>query len=122
MIQWLKRRRAVATYFWRLSQELSQRFGRKNYYSVEEVSRAAREKNFDVAFLVYAHGMFCSRGNFDDYYASSDVAYSYDAVRQVVARRFFSSAPGFDALNILIRAGSPMEREYAFDQSATTDN
>jgi hypothetical protein len=121
MIRWFKRHRAVGSYFWRLSQELSHRFGRKNYYSVAEVSRAAQEKNFNMAFIAYAHAMFCSRGDFDAYYGSLRLACTYDGLREVVARRFFSGAMGFDALNILIRAGSPMEREYAFDQSAPTD-
>jgi hypothetical protein len=121
MMRLFKRYRAVGKYFWRLSQELERRFGKKNYYSIAEVSRSAQQGNFGMTYIAYAHGMFCSRGDFAEHYASLGLACDYDGVRQVVGRRFFSGALGFDAMNILIRAGPPMSREYAFEQSAPSD-
>jgi hypothetical protein len=119
MIRRFKRHRAVGSYFWRLSQELARRFDRKNHYSIAEVSRAAQ--NFDTAFIAYAHAMFSSRGDFDEYYTSLGLACNYDELREIVARRFFSGALGFDALSIVIRAEPPMDREYAFDESIPAD-
>ncbi len=118
MFRSLKRRRALGRYFWRLSQELWRRFGKKNAYAIDEVSRVAQEGNFDMAFIAYAHAMFCSREDFDAHYGPLRLACTYDGMRESVARRFFSGATGFDALNILIRAGPPLDREYAFTQNA----
>ncbi len=121
MIRQLKRRFAIGSYFWRLSQELARRFGRKSHYSVESVSKTAEGGGFDMAFIAYAHAMFCRRSDFDDYYGPLQVACTYDGLRRPVARRFFGGATGFDATNILLRADSPKEREYDFTDSAPAD-
>jgi hypothetical protein len=121
MIRRFKRYRAVGAYFWRLSGELSRRFGRKHYYNMAEVSKAAHDGNFDVGFIAYAHAMFCSRCDFDAHYTRHHVDCSYDGLREVVARRFFDGATGFDAWNILLRADTPKDREYAFSQNAPID-
>ena len=121
MIRHLKRRSAIGSYFWRLSQAVSRRFGKKNHYSIAEVSKAAEGGSFDIAFIAYAHAMFCSRDDFDAYYGPLQVACTYDGLRRTIARRFFGGATGFDAANILLRADSPMEREYDFTDSAPAD-
>ena len=121
MIRWFKRRAAIASYFWRLSQALARRFGRKSHYSVEEVLKTAAGDGFDTAYIAYAHAMFCRRGDFDSYYGPLRVACTYDGLRRIVGRRFFGGATGFDAANILLRADSPKDREYGFSQSAEID-
>jgi hypothetical protein len=121
MIRHIKRHFAIGKYFWRLSQVLARRFGRKNYYDVTEVSKVAADEGFDMAFIAYAHAMFCRRDDFDAYYQPLRVACTYDGLRRPVAHRFFGGAMGFDAMNILIRAGSPFEREYDFTQNAPVD-
>src|SRR6266536_4845379 len=63
--RWGARRTAIEDYFWNLSQELSRHFGAKKYYSVEEVSRIAGQGGYKLAYLAYAHAMFCSRTDFD---------------------------------------------------------
>jgi hypothetical protein len=115
----LRRRSAVHSYFWLLSQELCRRFGKKDCYGIEEVTTAAREGRFEMAFLAYAHGMFCGRAEFDAHYGPMRVACTYDGVRQVVARRFFDGATGFDAMTILHRATPPRQEEYNFTQNDT---
>lgn len=74
-----------------------------------------------MSFISYAHAMFCSRGDFDAYYGPLRVACTYDGLRRSIGRRFFRGATGFDAANILLRAGSPMEREYGFTDNAPAD-
>jgi hypothetical protein len=112
MIHLLKRRRAVHSYFWGLSQELSHRFGKKNCYSIAEVTTAAQHGTYDMAFIAYAHGMYCSRTDFDAHYGPMHVACTYDGLREVIGRRFFAGATGFDAMNVLLRATPPRENEY----------
>ena len=85
--------------------------------SIEEVCKAA-EAGFDTAFIAYAHAMFCTREDFDFHYGPLRVRCTYDGLRRSIARRFFDGATGFDAMNILLRADSPKEREYDFSQSA----
>jgi len=118
MFRLLKRRFAINSYFWRLSQALPRRFDRKNYYSIAEVSRTAEDGHFNMAFIAYAHAMFCRREDFDAHYLPLGVSCSYDSLRETIARRFFDGATGFDAMNILIRAETPMTREYTFSQGS----
>jgi hypothetical protein len=121
MIRHLKRRFAIGNYFWRLSQALSRRFGKKSHYSIEEVSKTAEGGKFDMTFIAYAHAMFCRRDHFDKYYGPLQVACTYDDLRQRIARRFFDGATGFDAMTILLRTETPKDREYNFSQSAEAD-
>lgn len=67
-----------------------------------------------MAFIAYAHAMFCCCSDFESHYTPSRLACTYDGLREAVARRFFAGAAGFDALNILGRADAPLSREYGF--------
>jgi len=114
MFRSLKRRRAVGSYFWRLSPALCRRFGKKNAYTVAEVSRVAQDGSFDMAFIAYAHAMFCSREEFDLHYGPLCLACTYDGLREAVARRFFSGATGFDALNNSDSCRTPFGQRVCF--------
>jgi hypothetical protein len=114
--RWGKRRTAIDDYVWSLSQELSQRLGMKNHYSVDEVSRIVRESRYRIAYLAYAHAMFCSRSAFDAYYGPLHVACTYDGLRDVIARRYLHGARGFDAADIVRLATPPKERECSFSE------
>lgn len=116
--RWGARRSAIDDYIWSLSQELSQHFGTKQYYSVEEVSRIAGESGCKMAYLAYAHAMFCSRADFDAYYGPLRVACTYDGLRDVIARRYFDGARGFDAAGVVRFATPPRDEEYDFHQGS----
>jgi len=110
--RWGARRTAIDDYVWGLSQELSRHFGTKKYYSVEEVGRIAGESGYRIAYIAYAHAMFCSRGDFDAYYGPLRVACTYDGLRDVIARRYFDGAQGYDATTVVRLATPPREEEY----------
>jgi hypothetical protein len=112
MIRLLRRRLAIRSYFWRLSQELARRFGKKPYYTVAEVSKTAQDGGFRMPFIAYAHAMFCSRPDFDAQYGPLHVACTYDSLRAVVGRRYFGGAQGFDAATIIRLAKPPWDEEY----------
>ena len=114
--RWGARRSAIDDYVWDLSQELCRHFGTKRYYSVEEVSRVASESGYKMAYIAYGHAMFCSRCDFDDYYGPLHVAYTYDGLRNIISRRYFGGAFGFDAATVVRRARPPREEEYDFQQ------
>ncbi len=114
--RWGARRAAIDDYVWGLSQELSRHFGKKKYYSVEEVSRIAAEAGYKPAYMAYAHAMFCSRADFDAYYGPLRVACTYDGLRSVISRRYFGGAWGFDAATVVRLARPPREEEYDFNQ------
>jgi hypothetical protein len=86
---------------WKLSQELLRRFGKKQYYSVDEVTQACRRASLRTAFLAYAHAIFCSRSDFDAHYGPLRVACTYDGLRIVVRRRYFGELRDFDAADIV---------------------
>jgi hypothetical protein len=110
--RWGARRSAIEDYVWSLSQELSRHFGTKKYYSVEEVNRIAGGSGCRMAYIAYAHAMFCSRSDFDAYYGPLRVACTYDGLRDVIARRYFDGARGFDAATVVRLATPPREEEY----------
>lgn len=112
MFRLLKQRLAIRRYFRFLSLELARRFGRKKHYLIEEVSTAAERGGFSMAFIAYAHAMFSRRQDFDDYYGPLNIACTYDGLRLAISRCYFRGATGFDALNILVRAMPPNQREY----------
>jgi hypothetical protein len=114
--RWGARRSAIEDYVWSLSQELSRHFGTKKYYSVEEVSRVASESGYNTAYMAYAHAMFCSRSDFDDYYGPLRVACTYEGLRDTIARCYFDGASGFDAATIVRLARPPREEECDFHQ------
>ena len=114
--RWGARGSAIDDYVWGLSQELFRRFGGKRYYGVEEVSRVARESGYEMAYIAYAHAMFCSRSDFDACYGPAGMACTYDGLRKMISRRYFGGAFGFDAGTVVRRARPPREEEYDFCQ------
>src|SRR6185437_5136410 len=113
---WGARRSAIDDYIWNLSQELLRHFGRKRYYDIEDVSQIARGSDFDMAYIAYAHAMFCSRADFNAYYGPLRVRCTYDGLRKVIGCRYFNGAYGFDAGSVVRFATPPNEEEYSFHE------
>lgn len=101
MLRFIKRRLAIRSYVWKLSQELSRRFDKKHCYTIEEVTKSAQGAGLRMAFLSYAHAIFCSREEFDAYYAPLQLRCTYDGLRVVVSRRYLSGVRDFDAADII---------------------
>jgi hypothetical protein len=108
------RRSAIDDYVWKLSQKLAWNFGTKTYYDIEQVTRVARGLGCDMAYIAYAHAMFCSRADFDDYYGPLRVRCTYDGLRAIIGRRYFVGAYGFNAASIVRLATPPEEWSYNF--------
>src|ERR1017187_10284733 len=116
--RWGGQRAAIEDYYWGLSQELSQHFGLKQFYRLDEVSRIADESGCAKAYMAFAHAMFCSRPDFDAYYEPLHVACTYDGLRRVISRRYFDGALGFDAATIVRLTTPPKAEEYNFTENA----
>lgn len=101
MVRLIKRRLAIRSYVFKLSQILPRRFGKKNFYSIEEVSKSASGANLQMAFIAYAHAIFCNRSDFEEYYKSLKVRCNYDDLRATVSRRYFGGVRDFDAARVI---------------------
>jgi hypothetical protein len=101
MIRHLKRYLAIRSYVRRLSQDLLRRFGKRKFYSVEQVSQAALRGKFSTAFIAYAHATFCNQTDFDAHYEPLRVAGSYLGLRRLVGRRYLSGRLDFDAVTVI---------------------
>lgn len=101
MIRFIKRRFAIRSYVWKLSQELLRRFGKKKFYTVEEVTQAVERSHLSTAFIAYAHATFCTRPNFDSHYSALRVACTYEGLRAIVSRRYFRGVVDFDAAQVI---------------------
>lgn len=101
MIRLIKRRLAIRSYVWKLSQELLRRFGKKKFYTVEEVTQTVERAQLSSTFIAYAHATFCARPDFDSHYLALRVACTYDGLRAVVSRRYFGGVADFDAAQVI---------------------
>jgi hypothetical protein len=109
---------AIGQYVWTLPQHLSRRFGKKNCYTVQEVSRAALGADLDSKFIAYAHAIFCSRKDFDECYPPRRPRFDYTELRRVVSRRYLGGALDFDALTLIRMAKEPNSEENQFCEGA----
>ena len=117
MIRFVKRYLAIRSYVWRLSQELLRRFGPKRFYSIEEVTKAAQGAGFKMAFIAYAHAIFCNRSDFEEHYGPLHIVCTYDGLRAVVSRSYFGGARDFDAATIVRVTKQPHHEENNFSDS-----
>ena len=103
MIRHLKRYFAVRSYMKRLSQQLVRRFGKRSFYSVDQVTQAAQRGKFSTAFIAYAHAAFCNQKDFEVYYQPAGSACTYQRLRTVIGRRYLHGQLDFDAATIISR-------------------
>lgn len=101
MFRLIKRRFAISSYVRQLPQVLLRRFGKKRFYSVEEVSKSAQGAALPMAFIAYAHAIFCDRESFEAHYQPLAVRCNYDELRATVSRRYFGGVRDFDAAQII---------------------
>ena len=84
----------------RLGKDLRRRFGLKPFYTIDHVTKAV-ERGYKKDFVAYAHAIFCSREDFDAYYAPLGVKCTYDGLREIVGTRYFSGRMDFDAEKVI---------------------
>ncbi len=87
----------------RLSQDLARRFGKRAFYSSDEVTKAAERGGYTTVFIAYAHAAFCSREVFDEHYGPLGVKCTYDGLRKEIAKRYFSNQTHFDAEMVFLK-------------------
>jgi hypothetical protein len=119
MFRLIKRRMAIRSYVFKLSQELLRRFKKKNFYSIEEVTKAGVGASLQMAFIAYAHAIFCSRADFEEYYKQLGVRCTYDDLRATVSRRYFGGVRDFDAARVI--AATRRTNEGDFHESGIGD-
>lgn len=114
MLRLLKRRRAIKQFIWNLPFALNRRFGEKSFYSPGEVSRTSDALGFDKAFVAYAHALFCSRKDFEEYYSPLKVRCTYESLRKIISKKYFNGSTSFDAASVY-RYAKDYTAEYASD-------
>ena len=100
MIRQIKQYLAIRSYVRRLSLELVRRFGKKPFYSIEQVTQAAERGGYSAAFIAYAHAAFCSETAFNDHYKLKGISCSYSELRRTISRRYLRGQIEFDANTI----------------------
>jgi hypothetical protein len=61
--------------------DLLKNYGRKQYYSVQEVKQSNLRQKIDVDFACWSHAMFNSHTDFDNYHALIGEACDYVAMK-----------------------------------------
>jgi hypothetical protein len=103
MIQYIKRYFAVRSYVKRLSHNLVRRFGKKSFYSIEQVAQAVQRGKFSTDFIAYAHAAFCKEADFDAHYQQTVAPGTYWKLRRTIGRRYLYGQLDFDATAIVRR-------------------
>jgi hypothetical protein len=101
MFDRVKRHSAIKSYFMKLSLELFSRFGKKHYYTVDEVSHTAEAAGFKTEHLAYALALFCARKDFRRHHKRTPFRDRYEALRDEVSVQYFGGVRDFDAANII---------------------
>lgn len=96
MFRFLKRRRAIKAYVFKLSLELFRRFGDKRFYALAQVTQTLENAQFDKTFSAYAYALFCSQKDFDAYFGQLKLKSTYYGLRKVVAKRYFRGIIDFE--------------------------
>jgi hypothetical protein len=64
-----------------VGEDLVRHYGRKKYYTVQEVKDANRRSGVNVDFCCWSHAMFNSHADFDDYHRSIGEACDYSSMK-----------------------------------------
>ncbi|MBA3465587.1 MAG: hypothetical protein H0T46_36990 [Deltaproteobacteria bacterium] len=89
MWRYLRKRRALKAYRTKLFKHLRRTYGRKLYYSTDEVRTGIRTIGVSVDYECYALSMLTERAMFDAYHAATGEVCDYDAMRAEI----FAHAP-----------------------------
>ncbi len=84
MWRFLRKRRALRVYRTILFKHLRDTYGRKLYYSAEEVRGSVAALRVNEEFLCYALGMFCDQTSFDAFHAAAGEHCDYGEMRTEV--------------------------------------
>ena len=101
MFRKIKQRLAIKSYIMELSLELFSRFGKKHYYTIDQVTQTVQRAGLKTAYLAFAYALFCSRSDFRRYYKPLKVRCTYEGLRAKVSRMYFGDVSDFDAANII---------------------
>jgi hypothetical protein len=100
MFRFLKRRRAIKTYVFRLSRELLHRFDERTFYSMDHINRVFEGGKYDKTYISYAYALFCSRAEFASYFSQLKVKCTYDGLREFASKKYFNGIIDFNASDI----------------------
>jgi hypothetical protein len=64
-----------------------------------------------MAFIAYAHAIFCTREGIDEYYEPLRVRCTYDGLREQVSKRYFGGVRDFDAATLIRVSKEPYSEE-----------
>lgn len=119
MIRYIKQYLAIRSYAQRLSQDLVRRFGKRPFYTLDQVTQAIQRGKFSTAFSAYAHAAFCRQEDFDEYYGPLNVSCTYLGLRRTIARRYLSGVTDFDAETLFHRFRRINYQGYGYDESGS---
>jgi hypothetical protein len=61
--------------------DLVKNYGKKKYYTVEEVKAATKRQNIDLDYACWSHAVFNTHGDFDAYHQAMGESCDYVAMK-----------------------------------------
>ena len=118
MFRSIKQRLAIKSYVTKLSLVLLSCFGKKHYYTIDQVTQTMQRSGFTTVYLAFAHALFCNRGDFKRHYDPLKVRCTYEGLRARASHLYFGGVRDFDAANI-IEAVRGLDIKCQFHESGT---
>lgn len=101
MIRRIKKYFAIRSYVRRLGPQLVRRFGKRRFYTPQQVRTAVRGGGFSEDDICYAYSMFCSLEDFNAYHAEAGEPGNYDEMRAEVGHTYFGGSTDFEPASII---------------------
>ena len=103
IIEWFQRRQWRRRFQRDLGYFLRKRYGKKNYYTIPQVTQTIRLRNWDCPahYHCMAYALYCNRYDFDAYHRETGQECSYDEMRDLATVGLAIGATEFTAIDIM---------------------
>ena len=84
-----RKNKAIKSYIKKLGRDLSRRYGRSKLYTSGQVERTIHEEGYNWRHICYAHALYTSFEQFNNWHEERGETCDYGAMREEVSTRFF---------------------------------
>ena len=84
-----RKNKAIKSYIKKLGRDLSRRYGRSKLYTSGQVERTIHEEGYNWRHICYAHALYTSFEQFNNWHEERGETCDYGAMREEVSTQFF---------------------------------
>jgi hypothetical protein len=84
-----QKKKAIKSYIKKLGGDLSRRYGRSKLYTSGQVERTIHEEGYNWKHICYAHALYTSMKQFNEWHYERGESCDYDGMREEVSANYF---------------------------------